>query len=32
VAAGALKAANDLTLWALFRRVDTVEVEESTPT
>jgi hypothetical protein len=28
VVAGALKAAYDLTLWVIFRRVDTVEVEE----
>ena len=27
VVAGALKAAYDLTLWVIFRRVDTVELE-----
>jgi hypothetical protein len=32
VVAGALKAAYDLTLWAIFRRVDTVEAEEGAHT
>ena len=32
VVAGALKAAYDLTLWVIFRRVDTVAVEEGAPT
>ena len=32
VVAGALKAAYDLTLWVIFRHVDTVEVEEGAQT
>ena len=32
VVAGALKAAYDLTLWVIFRRVDTGEVEGGAPT